>query len=63
MTGPLDSVIGRRVKDVLERFITALPTRFEVADSNIQLQGVVLEIDEKTGKAKSITRIQRKIDG
>ena len=61
MTGPLDSVIGRRLEDVLERFITGVPTRFEVAQENIQLQGVVLDIDENTGKAKSILRIQRKL--
>jgi metallophosphoesterase (TIGR00282 family) len=63
MAGPCDSVIGRRIEDVLERFITALPTRFEVASENIQLQGVVLDIDEKTGKAKSILRIQKKLNG
>jgi len=62
MTGPTDSVIGRRVEDVLERFITAVPCRFEVATDNIQLQGVVLDIDEKTGKSNSILRIQRKAE-
>jgi calcineurin-like phosphoesterase len=61
MTGPLDSVIGRRIEDVLERFVTAVPIRFEVAKENIQLQGAVLEIDDSTGKAKSILRIQRKV--
>lgn len=61
MTGPLDSVIGRRIEDVLERFITCVPVRFEVAKDNIQLQGVVLDIDESTGKARSILRIQRKL--
>ena len=61
MTGPMDSVIGRRVEDVLERFITCVPTRFEVAEGNIQLQGAVLDIDELTGKARSIKRIQRKL--
>ncbi|MFH1640530.1 MAG: TIGR00282 family metallophosphoesterase [Candidatus Omnitrophota bacterium] len=62
MTGPMDSVIGRRIEDVLERFITSVPTRFEVAQENIQLQGVVLDIDELTGKARSIVRIQRKLN-
>lgn len=61
MTGPLDSVIGRRVEDVLERFITGVPTRFEVAAENIQLQGAVVDIDDDSGKAKSIVRVQRKI--
>lgn len=62
MVGPLDSVIGRRIEDVLARFITSIPTRFEVAKDNIQLQGVVLDIDESTGKARSILRIQRKLN-
>jgi metallophosphoesterase (TIGR00282 family) len=61
MTGPYDSVIGRRIEDVLERFITSIPTRFEVAKDNIQLHAVVLDIDEKTGKTRSIVRIQRKL--
>lgn len=61
MTGPCDSVIGRRVEDVLERFITCVPTRFEVAENNIQLQGAVVDIDEQTGKARSIVRIQKRL--
>jgi len=61
MTGPYDSVIGRRVENVLERFITLIPTRFAVASNNIQLAAVVLDIDENTGKARSIERIQKKI--
>jgi len=61
MTGPYDSVIGRRVEDVLTRFLSLIPVKFQVADSNIQLHGAVVEIDESTGKALTITRIQRKI--
>ncbi len=61
MCGPYDSVIGRKVDNVLERFLTAIPVRFEVADGNIQLCGAVLDIDEKTGKARSIVRIQKKL--
>lgn len=61
MTGPCDSVIGRRIEDVLERFTTSIPVRFEVAQDNIQMQGVILDIDEKSGQARSITRIQRKL--
>lgn len=59
MCGPYDSVIGRKVENVLERFITSMPVRFEVADENIKLCAVVLDIDEKTGRAKSIHRIQK----
>ena len=62
MAGPYDSVIGRRVEDVLRRFLTLIPTKFEVAENNIQLHGVLLDIDEKTGRARSIKRIQKKLN-
>jgi metallophosphoesterase (TIGR00282 family) len=61
MTGPYDSVIGRRTEDVLERFLTSIPVRFEVAKENIQLHGAILDIDENTGKARSIVRIQKNL--
>jgi len=61
MTGPYASVIGRRVEDVLKRFLTSIPTRFEVATEDIQLHGAVIDIDEKTGRAKSIVGIQKKL--
>jgi metallophosphoesterase (TIGR00282 family) len=61
MTGPYDSVIGRRVEDVLTRFLSSIPVRFQVAEGNIQLHGALVEIDQVTGKARSILRIQRKI--
>ena len=62
MAGPYDSVIGRKVDDVLTRFLTSIPVRFEVAEENIQLHAVVLDIEEKNGKARSITRIQEKLN-
>ncbi len=62
MTGPYDSVIGRKIEDVLERFLTSVPVRFAVAEENIQLHGVVLDIDENTGKARSIVRVQKKLN-
>ena len=61
MTGPYDSVIGRRVEDVLTRFLSSIPVRFQVAEGNIQLHGALVEIDEATGKARSILRIQKKL--
>lgn len=62
MTGPHDSVIGRKVEQILTRFITHLPTRFEMAEENIQLNGVVVTIDEKTGKAQEIKRIRERLE-
>lgn len=61
MAGPYDSVIGRKKESVLARFLSAIPTKFEVAENDIQLHGVVVDIDEKSGLARSIARIQKKL--
>jgi len=61
MTGPFDSVIGRKKEQILVRFITQMPARFEVATDDIQLHSVVIDIDEKTGRALSIKRIQERL--
>jgi hypothetical protein len=61
MTGPLDGVIGRKKEQILSRFLTQMPVRFEMAEGDIQLQGAVIDVDEKTGKANSIKRIQKKL--
>ena len=62
MTGAQDSVIGRKVGPIVEHFLTCMPTKFEMADKDVELQGAVLEIDEKTGKAISIERVREKIE-
>ena len=62
MTGPYDSVIGRRVDQILQRFVSQLPTRADVAEANIQLRGLLVEVDSKTGKATSIERITRTLN-
>ncbi len=59
MTGPYDSVIGNTLDGVLRRFLTGLPTRLDVAEGDARLCGVILDIDETTGRARSITRLQR----
>ena len=61
MTGPYDSVIGRRKEQILMRFITQLPTRFEMASDGIEMHGVMVDVDEETGKATGIVRVQEKI--
>lgn len=61
MAGPFDSVIGRKTEIVLARFLSSIPQRFEVAEGNIQLHGAMLDIDEKSGRARSIKRIQKKL--
>jgi len=62
MTGPYDSVIGRAKEQILQRFITQLPTRFEMATGDVQMHGVIVDVDEKTGKARGIERVQEKMD-
>ena len=58
MTGPLASVIGIREKIALERFLTQIAWKFDVATDEIELQGVVMEINPETGKASDIQRIR-----
>jgi calcineurin-like phosphoesterase len=57
MTGPHDSIIGMEKEPALIRFLTAMPARFEPATGNPRLNGVVVEADEKTGRALAVTRI------
>jgi len=57
MTGPFDSVIGTRKEIVLERFLTQIPNRFDVAKGDVRLQAVLIDVDEKTGSALSIERL------
>lgn len=60
MTGPYDSVIGRNKDKIIERFLTGMPTKFELGKDNVELHGALVEIDEKTGKALNIRRIREK---
>jgi len=62
MTGPHDSVIGVRKEIVIEKFLTGLPARFDPAKKGILLQGVLISLDEETGKSLSIRRISVPLD-
>jgi metallophosphoesterase (TIGR00282 family) len=55
-TGPHDGVLGREVAPIIQRFLTNMPQRFEVAKDRVILHGAVVEIDEASGRA---TRVQR----
>ena len=57
MTGAFDSVIGVRKEEPIQKFLTQLPAKFEVAKKDIRLNGVVVRVDEASGKALSIERI------
>ena len=56
MTGPFDSVIGIEKKSILERFLTQIPNKFDVAKGDVRLQGVLLDIDEISGRSWGIER-------
>jgi metallophosphoesterase (TIGR00282 family) len=57
MTGPYESVIGMRVDKVLHRFLLQTKSSFEVAKRDVRLAGAVIDVDEATGKARSIERL------
>lgn len=58
MTGPHDSVLGREVEPVIKRFLTQMPQKFEVATRQVQLCGVVVDVDEDSGKARRVERLR-----
>ncbi len=57
MTGSFDSVIGIKKELAVEKFLTQLPVRFEVAKKDVRLNAVVVEIEENSGKALGIERL------
>jgi 2',3'-cyclic-nucleotide 2'-phosphodiesterase len=62
MTGPYDSVIGSIPDLALERFIRQMPARLEPAAGNPRLCGAVIEIDQQSGRAESIVRVNVSAD-
>jgi hypothetical protein len=56
-TGPHESVLGREIAPVIQRFLTSMPQRFEVAKDRVILHGAIIEIDEASGKALEIQRV------
>jgi len=57
MTGPYNGVIGVEKQIILERFLTQMPVRMEAARHGAELHGVVVEVDDATGRATAIRRI------
>jgi metallophosphoesterase (TIGR00282 family) len=60
-TGPHESVLGREIEPVLQRFRTAMPQRFEVARNDVKLQGAMIEIDNASGNAIKIQRVSENL--
>jgi metallophosphoesterase (TIGR00282 family) len=58
MCGPHDSVLGRDTDAVLRRFLTQMPQKMEVAHHDVTLCGVILDLDETTGRARCISRLR-----
>ena len=62
MLGPTDSVIGNDTKTVIDRFLTQMPYRILVGKGSTLFNSVLVEIEESTGKAINITRIDREVE-
>jgi len=60
MTGAKDSVIGREVEPVIRRFLTGMPQKFDTSKKDPALEGVLLDVDIKTGRARTIERIRER---
>jgi len=61
MTGPTNSVIGMAKEAILERFLTQLPQKYEVARGDVEVQGVRITIDQATNLCISIERIKERV--
>src|SRR6201982_1225124 len=57
MCGPVNSILGRAIEPIMNRFISNLPASFPVAGGEVRLRGALIEIDESTGRAVRITRV------
>jgi metallophosphoesterase (TIGR00282 family) len=61
MCGPWDSVIGLRKETAIERFLTQRHSSFDLAQGDVRLQGAIVEIEDETGRARSIVRVQERL--
>ena len=57
MCGPTNSILGRTIEPILNRFVKNMPASFPVAGGEVRLRGAIVEIDEKSGRATRITRV------
>jgi 2',3'-cyclic-nucleotide 2'-phosphodiesterase len=57
MTGPFESIIGRRIDRVMETTLTGRPTEFDVATADVRLCGTIVTADPATGRATAIERL------
>jgi metallophosphoesterase (TIGR00282 family) len=59
MTGPYDSVIGMKKERSIQRFLSKMPQRYEAAEGQPGLHGVIIDIDDRTGEATAIRRVSK----
>ena len=57
MCGPVNSILGRAIEPIMNRFVSNLPAQFPVATGEVRLRGAIIQIDESTGRALRITRV------
>ncbi len=62
MVGPYDSIIGAKKDEILKKFLKQLPCVLEPAEGPVEVNGVFLEIDDKTGLGKKIERIREIVE-
>jgi hypothetical protein len=62
MCGPFRSIIGMRQEEVLQKYVTGVSNKYQPAKDDARLSGVVMDIEESTGKARTIRRIQEKCE-
>jgi metallophosphoesterase (TIGR00282 family) len=58
MTGPHESVIGMDRGAMVKRFLDSMPAKFEVAIGDVRINGIIADVDDSTGRARSITRVR-----
>ncbi len=59
MCGPRDSIIGMKVEGALKRMLSQRPAALKPAETDVWLHGAIVEIDDDSGRARSIARLQR----
>jgi len=62
MCGPEDSVLGIKTEPVLQRFLTQMPTRFDLASGTVLVQGGIVDVDEASGRATAIRRLRERVE-
>lgn len=62
-TGPKESILGREIEPIVERYLTQMPKKFDVAGGPVQFNACIVEIDNESGKATGISRINSVLEG